>query len=73
MENKVVSFIITLHLLVFTSGCGQDLKPITDKSKIVGNGVKSGQISSVCLGDETAPSLDLNWKPMLVKKKELKE
>jgi hypothetical protein len=73
VETKAVSFIITLHLLVLTSVFSQDLKPITDKSKIVGNGVKSSQINSVCLGDETAPSLDLNWKPLLVKIKELKE
>jgi hypothetical protein len=73
VETKAISFIITLHLLVLTSVFSQDLKPKLDQSKIVGNGVKSNQISSVCLGDETAPSLDLNWKPLLVRKKELKE
>jgi hypothetical protein len=44
-----------------------------DKSKIVGNGIKSQTITTVCLGDETAPSLDLNWKPLLIKKEVIKE
>jgi len=73
MATKTVSFLFTLYFIALISVFGQDLKPITDKSKIVGNGVKSSQINSICLGDETAPSLDLNWKPLLVKKKELKE
>ena len=73
MESKAAVFLITLYLMALTSAFGQDLKPTVDKSKLVGNGIKSSQINSICLGDETAPSLDLNWKPLLIKKKEPKE
>ena len=73
MNSKVGLIVVILITCVFSKAFSQDVKPIIANTKIIGNGDKSSLINSTCLGDETAPSLDLLWKPLLSKKKEIKE
>ena len=73
MNSRVGLIVVVLYTCVFSKAFTQDMKPIIANTKIIGNGDKSDLINSTCLGDETAPSLDLHWKPLLSKKKEIKE
>lgn len=74
---KLIHIIITiasfLSIIRNKQVYSQEMKPLMDLSKSIGNATKSEIIISPCLGSTSVKSSDLKWLPILVKKKEMIE